>query len=162
LIYEHGGGIIDGRQVKAIMAAGASSSLIVANDQALDTPMEYESVPSVGGALGSASVIVIDDTVSIQWLINKTTHFFKHESCGKCTPCREGTFWMMHLTDRIQKGEALQEDVDLLYDVASQIKGKCLCALGEFSIEAVLSGIDRFGEDFRAAVKAPEAVRGDS
>ncbi len=161
LIYEHGGGIIDERPVKAIMAAGASSSLIVANDQALDTPMDYESVPSVGGSLGSASVIVIDDTVSIPWLINKTAHFFKHESCGKCTPCREGTFWMMHLTDRIQEGRATQEDVDLLYDVASQVKGKCLCALGEFSIEAVLSGIDRFGEDFRAAVKAPEAVMGD-
>ena len=160
LIYEHGGGIIDGRPVKAIMAAGASSALIVANDEALDTAMDYESVPKVGGSLGSASVIVIDDTVSIPWLINKTTHFFKHESCGKCTPCREGTYWMMHLTDRIQSGKAIQEDVDLLYDVASQIKGKCLCALGEFSIEAVLSGIDRFGEDFTAAVKVPEAVAG--
>lgn len=161
LIYEHGGGIIDGRPVKAIMAAGASSSLIVANDEALDTPMDYESVPKVGGSLGSASVIVIDDTVSIPWLIHKTSRFFKHESCGKCTPCREGTYWMMHLTDRIQSGSAVQEDVDLLYDVASQIKGKCLCALGEFSIEAVLSGIDRFGEDFAAAVKAPEAVAGE-
>jgi hypothetical protein len=70
-------------------------------------------------------------------------------------------YWMMHLTDRIQSGKAMQEDVDLLYDVASQIKGKCLCALGEFSIEAVLSGIDRFGEDFTAAVKAPEAVAGE-
>ena len=161
LIFEHGGGIVDGRPVKAIMAAGASSSLIVANDEALDTPMDYESVPKAGGSLGSASVIVIDDTVSIPWLINKTTHFFKHESCGKCTPCREGTYWMMHLTDRIQGGKAAQEDVNLLYDVASQIKGKCLCALGEFSIEAVLSGIDRFHEDFTAAVKAPEAAAGE-
>ena len=139
LIFEFGGGIPDGHSIKAIMAAGASSSLIVANDEALDTPMDYESVPNVGGSLGSASVIVIDETVNIPWLINKTIHFFKHESCGKCTPCREGTFWMMHLTDRINSGSAGQEDVDLLYDVASQMKGKCLCALGEFSIEAVLS-----------------------
>jgi NADH-quinone oxidoreductase subunit F len=153
LIFEHGGGIPQGRSVKAIMAAGASSSLIVASDEALDTPMDYESVPKVGGALGSASVIVIDDSVSIPWLLNKTIHFFRHESCGKCTPCREGTFWMSHLTERIVHGKATTQDVELLYDVASQIKGKCLCALGEFSIEAVMSGIERFREDFDAAVK---------
>jgi NADH-quinone oxidoreductase subunit F len=152
LIFEHGGGIPGGRNIKAIMAAGASSSLIVADERALDTPMDYESVPSVGAQLGSASVIVIDDSVSIPWLIDKTTHFFRHESCGKCTPCREGTFWMSHLTERIANGRARREDVELLYDVASQIRGKCLCALGEFSIEAVLSGIERFRSDFDVAV----------
>ena len=151
LIFEHGGGIPDGRNVKAIMAAGASSSLIVANDVALDTPMDYESVPSVGAQLGSASIIVIDDSISIDWLINKTVHFFRHESCGKCTPCREGTFWMMHLTDRIASGKAEWSDVELLQDVANQIKGKCLCALGDFSTEAVLSGIERFKVDFEKA-----------
>jgi NADH-quinone oxidoreductase subunit F len=158
LIYEHGGGIQEGRKVKAIMAAGASSSLIIATEEALDTPMDYESVPNLGAALGSASVIIIDETVSIPWLINKTIHFFKHESCGKCTPCREGTYWMMHLTDRIAGGEATWEDVELLKDVANQIKGKCLCALGEFSIEAVLSGIERFQGDFETQVGAPQTV----
>jgi NADH-quinone oxidoreductase subunit F len=159
LIFEHGGGIPDDKQIKAIMAAGASSSLIIANDEALDTPMDYESVPNVGAQLGSASVIIIDETISIDWLINKTMHFFKHESCGKCTPCREGTYWMAHLTGRIHSGEATQEDVNLLYDVASQVKGKCLCALGEFSIEAVLSGIDRFREDFDARVAPGRAEK---
>lgn len=158
LIFEHGGGIIDGRPIKAIMAAGASSSLIVANDTALDTPMDYESVPNVGAQLGSASVIVIDDTVSIPWLINKTIHFFKHESCGKCTPCRDGNYWMQHLTDRIAAGNATQEEVELLREVASQVRGKCLCALGEFSIEAVLSGIERFRQDFDIAVQAKAAT----
>jgi NADH-quinone oxidoreductase subunit F len=153
LIFEHGGGIPNGRSVKAIMAAGASSSLIVANDIALDTPMDYESVPSLGAQLGSASVIVVDDSVSIDWLINKTVHFFKHESCGKCTPCREGTFWMMHLTERIASGKAEWSDVELLQDVASGIKGKCLCALGDFSTEAVLSGIERFKADFEKAAR---------
>ncbi len=153
LIYEYGGGILEDHPIKAIMAAGASSSLIVANDPALDTPMDYESVPSLGAQLGSASVIVVDDTVSIDWLINKTVHFFRHESCGKCTPCREGTFWMMHLTDRITAGKASWQDVELLKDVASQMRGKCFCALGEFSIEAVLSGIERFRGDFEARVK---------
>ncbi len=152
LIFEHGGGIPHGHAIKAIMAAGASSALIVADEKALDTPMDYESVPSLGAQLGSASVIVIDDSVGIDWLVNKTVHFFRHESCGKCTPCREGTFWMMHLTERIHSGKATWEDVELLYDVASQMKNKCLCALGEFSIEAVMSGIDRFKGDFKSRV----------
>lgn len=148
LIFTHGGGLPEGRKVKAIMPAGASSSLIIATEQALDTPMDYESVPNVGAQLGSASVIVVDDSVSISWLLNKTLHFFEHESCGKCTPCREGTYWMVHLAERITEGDPSAEEVELLKSVASQIKGKCLCALGEFSIEAVLSGIERFPEDF--------------
>lgn len=154
LIYAHGGGIPEGRKIKAIMPAGASSSLIVATEEALDTAMDYESVPKVGAQLGSASVIVIDESVNIAWLLNKTIHFFKHESCGKCTPCREGNYWMVHLTERIAKGHATQADVDLLYSVAGQIKGKCFCALGEFAIEAVLSGIERFPQDFSLKVSA--------
>ena len=166
LIFEHGGGIPEGHAIKAIMAAGASSSLIVANEQALDTPMDYESVPNLGAQLGSASVIVIDDTVSIPWLINKTMHFFRHESCGKCTPCREGTFWMSHITERMARqtavaGAPAPEDVKLLYDVASQVRNKCLCALGEFSIEAVMSGIERFQNDFEVAAGEPQTATGD-
>jgi len=156
LIFEHGKGIPDGKQIKAIMAAGASSALIVADERALDTPMDYESVPSLGAQLGSASIIVIDETVSMDWLIRKTIHFFQHESCGKCTPCREGTYWMKHIIDRIHRGEASQNDVELLFDVASQMRGKCLCALGEFSIEAVLSAIERFPQDFEARVAQRE------
>jgi NADH-quinone oxidoreductase subunit F len=131
------------------MSAGASSRVIIATDQALDTPMAYETVPNIGADLGSASVIVIDETVDMKWLINKTIDFFKHESCGKCTPCREGNFWMLNLTNRIANGEATAEDVALLHDVASNIKGKCICALGEFSTEAVISSIERFPEDFK-------------
>ena len=152
LIFDHGGGIPDGREIKAIMAAGASSSLIIANEEALDTPMDYESVPNVGAQLGSASIIVIDESVSIDWVLHKTLHFFSHESCGKCTPCREGAYWMRHIIDRIHDGDASWSDVELLNDVALQIKGKCLCALGEFSIEAVTSGIERFESDFRTKV----------
>lgn len=150
LIFEHGGGIPEGRAIKAIMAAGASSALIVANQEALDTPMDYESVPKLGAQLGSASVIVIDESVSIPWLINKTCHFFKHESCGKCTPCREGTYWMMHITDRMVNGQSSPGDLELLHDVASQMQGKCLCALGEFAVEPVLSSINRFKPEFEA------------
>jgi NADH-quinone oxidoreductase subunit F len=155
LIYKYGGGVQDSRSVKAIMPAGASSSLIlVDDDKILDTPMDYASVRTIGGDLGSASVIVIDDTVSIDWVINKTIHFFRHESCGKCTTCREGTYWMSHLTERIHEGHAKKEDVDLLLNVAKQMQGKCLCALGEFSTMAVVTGIERFRQDFDKAVKA--------
>jgi NADH-quinone oxidoreductase subunit F len=153
LIYDYGGGIIDDRPVKAIMAAGASSSLIVADDKALDTPMDYASVRTLGADLGSASVIVIDDTIGIDWVIHKTIHFFAHESCGKCTPCREGTFWMKHLIDRICHGEMNAETVNLLHTVAKQMQNKCLCALGEFSTMAPATGIERFPKDFAASAK---------
>jgi NADH-quinone oxidoreductase subunit F len=155
LIYTHGGGVQDSHKVKAIMPAGASSSLIlVDDDKILDTPMDYASVRTIGGDLGSASVIVVDETVSIDWLINKTMHFFRHESCGKCTTCREGTYWMSHLTERIHEGHGKPADVDLLLNVAKQMQGKCLCALGEFSTMAVVTGIERFRKDFDKAVKA--------
>ena len=153
LIFEHGGGITNGNQIKAIMPAGASSSVLVATEEVLDTPMDYTSVRTIGADLGSASVIVVDDTFSMDWVINKTIHFFKHESCGKCTPCRDGNYWMQHLTERIHKGEATQNDVQLLDSVARQIQNKCLCALGEFSIQAVMTSIQRFPQDFDAATK---------
>jgi NADH-quinone oxidoreductase subunit F len=154
LIYEHGMGIQDGRPIKAIMPAGASSSVIVVDEKVLDTPMDYASVRTVGGDLGSASVIVLDDTVNMDWVINKTIHFFKHESCGKCTTCREGNHWMRNLTERIHHGKGSGEDVKLLLNVAKQMQGKCLCALGEFSTMAVVTGIERFPDDFKKAVKA--------
>ncbi len=154
LIYEHAGGVQEGRPVKAIMPAGASSSLIVVDDKVLDTPMDYATVRTLGADLGSASVIVLDDTVDIDWVINKTIHFFKHESCGKCTPCREGNYWMKHLTSRIHSGTGSKDDVDLLLNVAKQMQNKCLCALGEFSTMAVVTGIERFPQDFKKAIKA--------
>ncbi len=152
LIFTHGGGIPDGRKIRAIMPAGASSSIIRVDDESfdrvMDTPMDYESVQGVGSMLGSASVIIIDDSHSMDWVINKTIDFFKHESCGKCTPCRDGNYWMKHLTARIHSGQASAQDVKLLDNVAAQVYGKCLCALGDFSTMAVRSAIERFPEDF--------------
>jgi NADH-quinone oxidoreductase subunit F len=158
LIFKLGGGVPEGHQIKAIMSAGASSALIEADDKALDTSMDYESVAALGAQLGSASIIVIDDSVNIAWLTQKTIHFFKHESCGKCTPCREGTYWMAHIIDRIVDGRADENDVDLLYSVARQIQNKCLCALGEFSVEAVISGINKFRPDYLEEVKIVSKV----
>lgn len=153
LIYTHGGGIPEGRAIKAIMPAGASSAIIhVKDDALLDTRMDYEAVAAVGSQLGSASVIVLDDSVNLAWLVSKTVNFFKHESCGKCTPCREGTFWMNRLAQRIVNGQGAEEDIQLLENVANQIAGKCLCALGEFSVMAVTTGIRQFRGDFEEKV----------
>jgi NADH-quinone oxidoreductase subunit F len=151
LIYKYGGGVTDDRPVKAIMSAGASSAMIVADDKALDTPMDYASVRGLGADLGSASVIVINDRVSLDWVINKTIHFFKHESCGKCTPCREGTYWMQHLIERIEGGEEVQANTRLLRLVAKQMQNKCLCPLGEFATMAVTTAIERFPADFETS-----------
>jgi NADH-quinone oxidoreductase subunit F len=114
--------------------------------------MDYEAVAAVGSQLGSASVIVLDDSVDLAWLVSKTVNFFKHESCGKCTPCREGTFWMNRLAQRIASGQGGEEDIRLLENVANQIAGKCLCALGEFSVMAVTTGIRQFRGDFEKRV----------
>jgi NADH-quinone oxidoreductase subunit F len=105
--------------------------------------------------MGSASVIVCDETVDMVWATMKAIHFFKHESCGKCTPCREGTFWLDKVLHRVYHGEGRPADVALLRSVANQIKGKCLCALGEFAINPVLSAIYHFPEEFEAKVKQP-------
>ena len=148
LIFEHGRGIPDGRKIKAILPAGASAPILMATDEVLDTSMDYESVPQVGSQLGSASVIVVDDSVDISWVEYKIANFFKHESCGKCTPCREGTYWMLHILQRIQEGSASPEDVDLLASVSQGVQGKCLCALGEFAAGAIAAGVERFRPDF--------------
>jgi len=154
LIFNYGEGIINDAKIKAIMPAGASSTLIPATEQALDTPMDYESTTALGAPLGSASVIVLDETVNISHLVNSTVHFFKHESCGKCTPCREGTYWMSHISDRIESGNAKKEDIDLLKSVAAQMQNKCFCALGEFSTMAVMSGLNHFRADFEARLES--------
>ncbi len=148
LIFRHGGGIPGGKAIKAILPAGASAPILPAADDVLDTGMDYESLAALGSALGSASIIVLDETVNIAWAEAKITDFFEHESCGKCTPCREGTYWMKHILGRLIGGEAGSEDIALLQSVGSGIRGKCLCALGDFAALAVTSGIESFGTDF--------------
>jgi NADH-quinone oxidoreductase subunit F len=151
LIFDHGGGIPDGKAIKAILPAGASAPILPATEEVLDTAMDYESVPAVGSQLGSASVIILDETVNVQWAEYKITRFFKHESCGKCTPCREGTYWMFHILERLHSGEASPQDVELLDSVARGVQGKCLCALGEFASGAVVAGMERFRPEFERA-----------
>ena len=162
LIYTHGGGVPGDKKVKAVMLAGASSSVLAVTDDILDTALDYEAVAAKGAMLGSASVIVLDESVDLAWVALKTTRFFKHESCGKCTPCREGTYWMLNILERVNRGEAVKADVDLLHNVASQIQNKCLCPLGEFSVTPVLSSLKAFRADFDAHAKdaAPKPAAG--
>jgi NADH-quinone oxidoreductase subunit F len=155
LIYGLGGGPPGGRKVKAVMTAGASSVVLpVPDEDFLYTPMAYETLDELCAPLGSASVIVLDEDVSLAWLVQKTCDFFKHESCGKCTPCREGCFWMKALIDRLMAGEGQSADIDLLRDVAMQIRDKTLCPLGEFASVPVVSAIDNFRADFEALVRS--------
>jgi NADH-quinone oxidoreductase subunit F len=149
---DYGQGLLhEGAQIKAIMPAGASSVLLGADK--LDTPLDYESVAATGSMLGSASIIVLDSTTDIVWAMYKAIRFFKHESCGKCTPCREGTFWMLRIYERLISGKGTQADIDLLDSVAGQMQNRCFCLLGEFSIAPVMSSIKLFRDEYLVKVK---------
>jgi NADH-quinone oxidoreductase subunit F len=148
LIFELGQGVPGGRAVKGILPAGASAPMLPATDEVLDTPLDYESLIPLGSSLGSASVIILDETVDIFQAAHKMVRFFKHESCGKCTPCREGTHWMLRIYDRIAAGRGSAADLITLESVAQQIQGKCLCALGEFSTSPVLSTLKHFHQEY--------------
>lgn len=150
LIFDLGGGIRGGKKLKAILPAGASSFVInpALNEAVLDVKLDFDSLAPFGSALGSASVIVMDETTCMVWMAKKTTHFFEHESCGKCTPCREGTYWMSRLLDRLDAGKGTLADVDLLASVATQMQGRTLCPLGDFATAPVLSSIKAFRDEF--------------
>ena len=154
LIYgeDMGAGIPDNKALKAIFPSGGSGAIITA--EAVDAPISFDGLQSHDSMMGSASVIVCDETVDMVWATLKAVHFFRHESCGKCTPCREGTFWMEKVLHRIYHGHAQKSDIGLLQSVANQIQGKCLCALGEFAIMPVLSAYKHFPAEFEAKIKA--------
>jgi NADH-quinone oxidoreductase subunit F len=152
LLYDYAGGPLDGRTFKGILPSGGSGPIVQATDEVLDTPLTYEDMQKVGTILGSASIIVMDDTVDMVWVASKITKFFKHESCGKCTPCREGTYWLDKVIDRILKGEGQPSDVDLIMNVAKNMQGVTLCALGDFAANPIIYTIKNFPDDFKRHV----------
>jgi NADH-quinone oxidoreductase subunit F len=158
LIYEHGGGIPNGKQIKAILPSGGSGPIIKVTEEVLDTKLTYEDMAKIGSILGSASVIIMDETVDIAWVASKCMKFFKHESCGKCTPCREGTYWLDKVMDRIMRNEAKESDITLIDNIARNMQGITLCALADFAANPIIETIKNFPEDFRAHIgtKAPE------
>ena len=123
----------------------------------LDTPITYESFKPWDTSIGSASVIVLDESVDMFWAAKKMTAFFAHESCGQCTPCREGTYWLKRLYLRVADGLGDMGDVETMNSVAAQMRGKVICALGEFAANPVMATIRHFPEDYARAV-APAAI----
>jgi NADH-quinone oxidoreductase subunit F len=144
-------GIPEGRRFKAIIPGGSSVPLLL--EEHLDTPASFDHVQKAGSLLGSAGLIVLDETVCMVWLAMNLLHFYRHESCGKCTPCREGADWLYKLLRRIEAGEGRVKDIDLLYSVASNIAGKTLCAFGDAAATPVLSTLKLFRHEFEAHVK---------
>ena len=148
LIYEVGGGIPGGRQLKAVIPGGSSTVILAADE--IDVSYDYDSLAQVGTAMGSAGVIAIDDRCCMVQLGIRVSEFYEHESCGKCTPCREGTRWMTQMLRKLEAGEATETELDLLLDVCDRINGKCLCPLGETAAMAVASYVDKFRAEFIA------------
>jgi NADH-quinone oxidoreductase subunit F len=147
LIYDIGGGIRNGRELKAIIPGGSSVPVLTADE--VDTPLDFDSIAAVGSMLGSGAVIAIDDRCCMVQLGLRVAQFYMHESCGKCTPCREGTRWMVQVLRKIEDGGASHDELDLLLDVCDRILGKCLCPLGDAAAMPVASYVHRFGEEFR-------------
>jgi NADH-quinone oxidoreductase subunit F len=145
LVYDLGGGIPDGRELKAIIPGG--SSVPVLTPDQIDTPLDASSMAEAGSMLGSGAVIVIDDRCCMVQLGLRVAQFYMHESCGKCTPCREGTRWMVQLLRRIEEGEASQGELDVLLNVCDRILGNCLCPLGDAAAMPVASYVAKFREE---------------
>ncbi len=147
LIFDHGHGVAEGRGLKAIIPGG--SSVPVFTPDQLDVPLDFDSVQAAGSFLGSAAVIVVDDRACMVQLALRAEKFYMHESCGKCTPCREGTRWLVQLLERIESGDGTQADLDLVVNVCDRILGKSLCALGDFAVYCVGSYVSKFREEFQ-------------
>lgn len=158
LVYgeEYGGGILGDKEFKGLLPIGGSGPVVTAD--ALDAPITYEGLKPLGSDMGSGSVVVMDETVDMVWVAMKLSHFFAHESCGKCTPCREGTFWMDKLLHRIHHGHGTKKDLEVLRSVAGQIGGRSLCALGDFATSPVLGTYRHFADEYEAKVNGKAVV----
>jgi NADH-quinone oxidoreductase subunit F len=157
---EYGGGMRGGRQVKIIIPGGASAPWLT--HEHLDVPLDYESIAAAGSMLGSGAVIVLDETVSAPHVAYKMDEFFKHESCGKCTPCREGTHWLVKVLHRVaDEGRADAADIRTLHSIYRQMAGNCFCLLGESAVMPIKSALELFPHEFEAIVEASVGRHGN-
>jgi NADH-quinone oxidoreductase subunit F len=152
IIYTHCGGIKGNKKLKAVIPGGASTPMLTENH--LDVKMDFNSLVAAGSMLGSGAVMVMDETVNLVPAAYTLVRFFAHESCGKCTPCREGTSWLYQVYSRLMHGEGKPDDIDLLLYICDTVKGKCFCPLGEGAIQPVLSSIKHFREDYEQWIKS--------
>jgi NADH-quinone oxidoreductase subunit F len=156
LIYDLAGGPPEGRRVKFFFPGGSSAPVLTGDD--LDLPYDFDSMAKAGSMLGSGSIIVVDDSVPVMDVARKVAKFYAHESCGKCTPCREGTNWTVKMLDRMDRGEATPMDLDILAGVQEQILGNCLCVLGDSMAMPIGSMVKKFREEFEAHIEAARAA----
>jgi NADH-quinone oxidoreductase subunit F len=152
IIFGLAGGPHEGREVKLWFPGGSSSPVLLPED--LDLPYDFDSMAKAGSMLGSGAIIVIDDSNSVVDVALKTAKFYRHESCGKCTPCREGTNWTVRMLERIDSGEATPMDLDIMASVQDQIIGNCLCVLGDAMAMPIGSMIAKFRGEFEAHIEA--------
>jgi NADH-quinone oxidoreductase subunit F len=155
IIYGLAGGPAEGRSVKLWFPGGSSAPVLTGDD--LDIPYDFDSLAKAGSMLGSGAIIVIDDTTPVVDVALKTAKFYRHESCGKCTPCREGTNWTVTMLERIDSGEATPMDLDIMAAVQENIIGNCLCVLGDAMAMPIGSMVLKFREEFEAHIEAARA-----
>ena len=160
LIMDLAGGPPEGRSIKAFFPGGSSAPVLPGTDEMLDLPYDFDSMAKAGSMLGSGAVIVIDDSIPIVDVALKTAKFYRHESCGKCTPCREGTNWTVKMLERIETGEATPMDLDIMASVCEQIMGNCLCVLGDAMAMPIGSMIKHFRSEFEAHIEAARERNG--
>ncbi len=151
LIYDIGGGIPDGRRLKAVIPGGSSVPVLTADQ--VDMPLDAQSAAAEGTMLGSGAVIVIDERACMVQLGLRVAQFYMHESCGKCTPCREGTRWMVQILHKLEAGDASHAELDLLEKICKRILGRCLCPLGDAAAMPVASYVAKFRDEYRAHVE---------
>ncbi len=147
-LLEMAGGIRTGHQLKAVIPGGSSTPVLLP-EEAMAMTMDYDSISKAGSQLGAGSVIVMDDSTCMVKALARMSHFYYEESCGQCTPCREGTGWLMRVVHRIEHGQGRQEDLDLLLDVSSKIQGRTICALGDAAAMPVSSFVRKFRDEFQ-------------
>jgi NADH-quinone oxidoreductase subunit F len=155
IIYGLAGGPPDGREVKLWFPGGSSSPVLTKDD--LDLAYDFDTMAKAGSMLGSGAIIVVDDSTSVVDVAMKTAKFYRHESCGKCTPCREGTNWTVKMLERIDSGEATPMDLDIMAAVQENIIGNCLCVLGDAMAMPIGSMIAKFRDEFEAHIEAARA-----
>jgi NADH-quinone oxidoreductase subunit F len=151
-LLELAGGMRGGRNLKAVIPGGSSAPVLPANIM-MDITMDYDSIAKAGSMLGSGAVIVMDDTRCMVKSLQRLSYFYSHESCGQCTPCREGTGWLWRMVDRIENGHGRASDLDLLNSVADNIQGRTICALGDAAAMPVRGMIKHFRHEFEYHVE---------
>jgi NADH-quinone oxidoreductase subunit F len=157
LIMGLAGGPREGCTIKFFFPGGSSSPVLTA-EEGLDVPYDFDSMAKAGSMLGSGSVIVVDDTVPVVEVAKKVAKFYAHESCGKCSPCREGTNWTVKMLERVDTGEATPMDLDIIASVQDQILGNCLCVLGDSMAMPIGSLVRKFRAEFEEHIESARAA----